>query len=73
MPPPLPSAVAFYAAIDGATSGPFDITTLASHAKTGKLGRKTLVWKAGMASWSAADTIPELLPLFADVPPPLPT
>jgi len=72
-PPPLPSTVAFHAAIDGAATGPFDMTTLAAHAKSGKLTRKTLVWKAGMTSWASADTIPELLPMFADVPPPLPT
>src|SRR5580658_712932 len=58
-PPPLPSAVAFHAAIDGAASGPFDMATLAGHAKAGKLTRKTLVWKPGMASWASADTIPE--------------
>jgi membrane protease subunit (stomatin/prohibitin family) len=72
MPPPLPTAVAFHAAIDGAASGPFDMTALSAHARSGKLTRKTLVWKAGMASWSAAESVPELLPLFADVPPPLP-
>ena len=27
---------------------------LAAHAKSGKLTRKTLVWKAGMANWVAA-------------------
>ena len=33
---------------------------------------KTLVWKAGMASWAAAESVPELQPMFSDVPPPLP-
>jgi membrane protease subunit (stomatin/prohibitin family) len=73
MPPPLPVPVAFHAAIDGAAAGPFDMSALASHAKSGKLTRKTLVWKNGMTSWAAAETVRELLPLFADAPPPLPT
>ncbi len=71
-PPPLPGAVAFHAAIDGAPSGPFDMAAMTAHVRTGKLTRSTLVWKAGMAAWSAAGTVPELQGLFADVPPPLP-
>lgn len=73
MPPPLPTAVVFHAAIDGAAAGPFDLTSLAAHVKNGKLTRKTLVWKNGMAAWAAAETVPELQPLFAEAPPPLPT
>jgi membrane protease subunit (stomatin/prohibitin family) len=72
-PPPLPGAVSFHAAIDGAAAGPFDMPTLTTYIKSGKLTRKTLVWKNGMASWAAADTVPELQSLFSDMPPPLPT
>lgn len=72
VPPPLPTAVAFHAAIDGAAAGPFDMNTLAAHVRTGKLTRSTLVWKNGMAGWAAADTVPELQGLFGSVPPPLP-
>jgi membrane protease subunit (stomatin/prohibitin family) len=71
-PPPLPGAATFHAAIDGSPAGPFDMATLAAHARTGKLSRKTLVWKTGMATWVAADTVDELKSLFSDVPPPLP-
>jgi membrane protease subunit (stomatin/prohibitin family) len=71
-PPPLPTAVAFHASIDGAAAGPFDMTALAGHVRTGKLTRSTLVWRNGMANWAAADMIPELVALFASVPPPLP-
>ena len=71
-PPPLPGAVAFHAAIDGAASGPFDAAALTAHVRTGKLNRSTLLWKTGMAGWVAAGTVPELQALFADVPPPLP-
>jgi membrane protease subunit (stomatin/prohibitin family) len=71
-PPPLPSMVAFHAAIGGASAGPFDMAALAAHVRDGKITRSTLVWKTGMANWVAADTVPELQGLFANVPPPLP-
>jgi membrane protease subunit (stomatin/prohibitin family) len=71
-PPPLPGAVAFHAAIDGAAAGPFDMGALSAHVKSGKLTRATLVWRAGMAAWAAAETVPELQSLFSAVPPPLP-
>ena len=71
-PPPLPGAVAFHASIDGVAAGPFDVAALAAHVRTGKLTRSSLVWRSGMAGWTAAETVPELQALFADVPPPLP-
>src|SRR5262245_53057690 len=72
MPPPLPSAASFFAAIGGVQGGPFDMATLAAKARDGSLARSTLVWKHGMAGWVAAETVPELQALFAAVPPPLP-
>jgi membrane protease subunit (stomatin/prohibitin family) len=72
-PPPVPVAASYHAAIDGAAAGPFDPTALAAQVKAGKVGRSTLVWKPGMANWVAADTVEELRPLFAHLPPPLPT
>lgn len=38
----------------------------------GNLTRGTLVWRSGQAAWQSADQVPELAPLLADVPPPLP-
>jgi membrane protease subunit (stomatin/prohibitin family) len=72
-PPPLPSAGAvWFAAIGGQQAGPFDETMLASQAKSGLIQRETLVWRPGMANWTAAREVAELSPLFASVPPPLP-
>lgn len=71
-PPPLPIPVAFHAAMNGASAGPFDMAALAAHVNAGTITRATLVWKTGMAGWVAAGTVPELQPLFASVPPPLP-
>ena len=72
-PPPLPGAAAqFFVGVNGAQVGPFDTSTLAAKIRAGEISRQTLVWKAGMASWVAADSVPDLQPLFASVPPPLP-
>ena len=70
-PPPLPAAVSFHVAINGQQAGPFDLATLHSQASGGQLTRDTLVWKAGMAAWGKAGEQPELIPLFAQIPPPL--
>jgi membrane protease subunit (stomatin/prohibitin family) len=70
-PPPLPS-VAIYIALDGQQSGPFDEATLRSHAAAGRLTPDTLVWKAGLASWTPARDVPELATILNSVPPPLP-
>ncbi|MBP3954523.1 SPFH domain-containing protein [Gemmata sp. G18] len=72
-PPPLPTAVTFHAAINGAQAGPFDLAALAAHINSGTINRTSLVWRAGMAGWAAAETVPELASLFAAVPPPLPS
>ena len=69
-PPPLPGG--FFLAVNGAQTGPFDMNTLAAKTRDGSLTRDTLVWRQGMAGWAAAGTVPELQPLFAATPPPLP-
>jgi len=71
-PPPLPATVSFFAAINGAQAGPFDLTALAGRVRDGSISRATLVWKQGMASWTAAENVVELQSLFAHLPPPLP-
>mgnify|MGYP002622152444 CR=1 FL=1 len=71
-PPPLPTAVAYFVAINGKQSGPFDIATLKNMAAQNQITKDTLVWKEGMANWSAASTIPENAQIFGSTPPPLP-
>lgn len=68
-PPPLPG---YYAAIGGQQAGPFTPEILKQKISAGEIKRDTLVWKAGMAQWTAAGEVADLAPLFADVPPPLP-
>ena len=74
VPPPLPGSASssFFLAVNNTQQGPFDIPALMAKAREGTLTRSTLVWKHGMASWVAADSVPELQNLFASVPPPLP-
>jgi len=71
-PPPLPPPVSFFAAIGGAQAGPFDAAEFQQGIAAGQITRETLVWKQGMANWTAAAQVPELASLFAAAPPPLP-
>ena len=48
------------------------LRVLQQQASTGQFNRNTLVWKNGMPQWAKAGDVPELAPLFANVPPPLP-
>lgn len=70
-PPPLPQ-VQFWAGIDGRQAGPFDMNALQQHVAAGQITRDTLVWRQGMANWTAAGQVQELSHLFAAAPPPLP-
>jgi membrane protease subunit (stomatin/prohibitin family) len=71
-PPPIPGAAVYHVAVGSVQSGPFDMATLQRQAATGELSRITLVWKPGMAQWAKAGELPELAPLFANTPPPIP-
>jgi len=73
VPPPLPHAVQWFAAINGQQSGPFDENVLKSQVQQGLINRDTLVWHQGMANWTSAGDVPELSGFFNAAPPPLPT
>jgi hypothetical protein len=70
-PPPLPQGAMFHVAVGQNQTGPFDMATLQQQAASGQLTRATLVWKAGMAQWAKAGEVPELAPVFSNVPPPI--
>ena len=72
-PPPLQVAPSYFLAVNGVQSGPYDVTTLAGKIKSGDLKPDTLVWKNGMAAWSAAQTVDELKGFFPPTPPPIPS
>ncbi|HMY24270.1 MAG TPA: GYF domain-containing protein, partial [Chitinophagales bacterium] len=68
VPPPV---MQIFVAVNGAQTGPFDVPALTQMAQSGQLKADTLVWKAGMAAWAAASTLPELAAVLNSVPPPL--
>jgi len=69
VPPPLSQ---YYVAVNGQQTGPFAEQQLSQMIQGGQVTKDTLVWKNGMAAWTAADQVPEVAKLFASVPPPLP-
>lgn len=71
-PPPLPTAVQYWVAINGQQAGPFDLAALQQKLASGEINRDSLAWKQGMPGWTAMSQIAELGSLFANVPPPLP-
>lgn len=70
-PPPLPQQDQWFAAIGGQQAGPFDTKSLGQQVTSGAVNKETLVWKQGMANWTAAGQVPELQSLFS-APPPIP-
>jgi membrane protease subunit (stomatin/prohibitin family) len=71
-PPPVPAEVSFHVAVNGQQTGPYPISALSGMVSGGQITRETLVWKAGMANWAAAESVAELASIFGQVPPPLP-
>ncbi|MEU8366372.1 SPFH domain-containing protein [Micromonospora tulbaghiae] len=71
-PPPLPGQAQWYVGVGGQRQGPYDLGGLAEQADAGALAADTLVWRTGMAQWQPAGQVPELAPVLASVPPPLP-
>jgi hypothetical protein len=48
------------------------MNALQQQVQAGQITKDTLVWKDGMAAWTAAGQVPELSNLFGATPPPLP-
>ena len=71
-PPPIPTAVTFFAVINGQQAGPFDINTLKNMVSQKQITKEVLVWKEGMASWIKAGQVTELNSIFGSTPPPIP-
>lgn len=67
-PPPIPIAT-YNIAVNGQATGPYDINTLRQMSSTGQFSAESLVWKPGMSEWVKAETIDELKPMFAVMPP----
>jgi len=72
-PPPIPAAAQpLFLAIGGQQVGPVAVADLPARVASGELTPTTLVWRDGMAAWTAASELAELRALFPATPPPLP-
>lgn len=71
--PPPPPVVAFYIALNGQQSGPFNLEQLKQFIQSGQFTLNHHVWKEGMSAWELVSNIPELAILFSSIPPPPPT
>ncbi|MGN0805274.1 MAG: SPFH domain-containing protein [Candidatus Coproplasma sp.] len=68
VPPPVPSSV-YYVAVNGKSTGPFDLSVLRNMALAGQFTINSLVWKQGMPAWEKAENVEELNSIFSSIPP----
>lgn len=71
MPPP-PPVSQWFVAVNGAQQGPYDEATFRGMITAGVVKKDSNIWKAGMAAWSQAGTVPELANAWTMMPPPPP-
>ncbi|MCX6312339.1 MAG: SPFH domain-containing protein [Bacteroidetes bacterium] len=71
-PPPPPPVSQYFIAVNGAQQGPYDDNAFRGMIQSGAVKKDTVIWKAGMAGWLAAGTVPELAQFFNSMPPPMP-
>lgn len=72
-PPPIPPALTFHVVVNGQQAGPYDMNALKQMAMQNQFSKDMLVWREGMANWTAAGQVPELSSVFGSVPPPIPS
>lgn len=73
VPPPIPTPVQYYYAHEGAQAGPVNYEQLKALFANRTVNRDTLIWKQGMANWTALKEVEELKAfLGGSTPPPLP-
>ncbi len=73
VPPPMPTQVMYYYAVNGAQQGPVTLDQLRALFAGRTINRESLVWKQGMANWAALQDVEELKSfLGGNTPPPLP-
>jgi len=73
-PPPMPVAITYFYAVNGQQLGPVSFEKLKELFASRTINRDSLIWKQGMANWTALKEIEELKSfLGGNIPPPLPT
>lgn len=72
-PPPIPVAVQYFYASNGQQAGPVTMEQLSALFANRTINRDSLIWKQGMAGWTALKDVEELkVFLGGSTPPPLP-
>jgi membrane protease subunit (stomatin/prohibitin family) len=72
-PPPLPASGSVWHVVEsGRPSGPFNVVELAEMVISGRISVASLMWAPGLAAWTPAGSLPQLLHLFPQTPPPPP-
>ena len=71
VPPPAPQEL-YHISINGQQSGPFSVAQLQQLITSNQFTQNHHVWKAGMAGWELANSLPDIVQLFGAVPPPPP-
>lgn len=74
VPPPPPPPAGYFFYVNGQQMGPFGIAQVQQMVAGGRLTGQTMVWKQGMAGWTALQTVPELAGFLraGGTPPPPP-
>lgn len=71
-PTPPPSTEIMFKVYSNGEYGPYSLNMMKGFVSQGRIKPDTWVWKEGMPNWAAANTVPELMPLFAPQTPPPP-
>lgn len=73
VPPPMPTSVQYFYALNGAQQGPVSFEQLKALFANRTINKDSLVWKQGMTNWTNLSEVQELKSfLGGNTPPPLP-
>src|SRR6185503_3717950 len=72
VPPPIPVVAEYFVAVNGRSEGPFSLDQLSQMAFAQSFTSASMVWEKGMAGWVAAGSVPDLVNVLNNVPPPIP-
>lgn len=68
VPPPILEKK-YHIAVNGNSTGPYDMNAIMQLITTHQVTADTLLWSAGMEKWDKAKNIPEISKLLEDIPP----
>lgn len=71
-PPAPPSSAMFYVAVNGKTTGPFNLETIRKMIISGQISSATYVYRVGGTAWTPAQSESEIANIFNELLPPPP-